>query len=323
MIIGLIAPGFKPLPPQGWGAVESIVWDYYENLLKRNIDVHIINQSNPNNIVTECNSKKYDIIHIMYDDYICVTPYLNCKKILYTSHFAYITHPSFNINYAHYYNGIFKKVIEYQHLIHANVISEDIKQIYQKHGFSCSNNIKVICNGAREDLFKYSENPMFPNKSIYLAKIELRKRQYKYQNIPNIDFVGNLFNSTFNSTNPNYLGEWDKPKLYENMTEYANLILLSEGEADPLVVKEALIAGLGVVISECASANLDLSRDFITIIPNAKLDDIDYVTMEIEKNRRISIQKRSEIRKYALKHFAWNKIIDNYLELITKELMYK
>ena len=188
---------------------------------------------------------------------------------------------------------------------------------------SCPNNIKVICNGAREDLFKYSENPMFPNKSIYLAKIEFRKRQYKYQNIPNIDFVGNLSNSPFNSTNPNYLGEWDKPKLYENMTEYANLILLSEGEADPLVVKEALIAGLGVVISECSSANLDLSRDFITIIPNAKLDDIDFVTSEIQKNRRISIQKRSEIREYALENFAWNKIIDKYLELITKELMYK
>ena len=49
------------------------------------------------------------------------------------------------------------------------------------------------------------------------------------------------------------------------------MILLSEGEADPLVVKEALIAGLGVVVSECSAANLDLSKQFITIIPNDKI----------------------------------------------------
>ena len=27
--IVLIAPGTTPFPPKGWGACESIVWDYY------------------------------------------------------------------------------------------------------------------------------------------------------------------------------------------------------------------------------------------------------------------------------------------------------
>lgn len=317
MKIALIAPGFKPLPPQGWGAVESIVWDYYENLVKRNIDVHIINQSNTNNIINECNAVPYDVIHIMYDDYITIVPYISCKKIVYTSHFAYITHPEFEYRYSHYFHGIFKKVIEYQSRIHVNAISEQIIAVYKKHGYH-SKSISLLHNGAREDLFRYTETPKKKDKSIYIAKIENRKGQYKYQSIPNIDFVGNFQDSSFSRENPNYLGEWDKPTLYENVTEYGNLVLLSDGEADPLVVKEALIAGLGVVVSECASANLDLSKGYITVIPNEKREDSLYVREQIEKNREISIQQRREIREYALEKFAWNKIIDEYLEKLHK-----
>ena len=56
MKIVLIAPGYKPFPPNGWGAVESIVWDYYQNLLKRGHDVNIVNRSNPAEIIAETNA---------------------------------------------------------------------------------------------------------------------------------------------------------------------------------------------------------------------------------------------------------------------------
>ena len=93
------------------------------------------------------------------------------------------------------------------------------------------------------------------------------------------------------------------------------MVLLSDGEADPLVVKEALLCGLGVVVSECSSANLD-DKDFITIIPNEKLNDINYVSSQIENNRLISILKRNEIREYGMNKFSWATIIDKYIDLI-------
>jgi glycosyltransferase involved in cell wall biosynthesis len=312
----LIGPGMKPIPPTGWGAIESLIWDYHENLLKKGIKSTIINDPNLQNVVSQCNSSIPDVIHIMYDDYIVIAPYLSCRRILYTSHYAYITHPQFETKYAHYYNNYFKKVIEYQNRIQLNVISNEIAEVYRKYGYK--NEINVICNGAREDLFRFSNEPKLISKSVYVAKIEKRKAQYKYQAIGTIDFVGNYQDSPFDTKRPNYLGEWDKKTLYANLTEYGNLVLLSEGEADPLVVKEGLIAGLGVVVSECAAANLDTSLPFITVIPNDKLDDINFVFRKIVQNRLASIKMREQIREYALSRFSWNKIIDDYIEKCLK-----
>lgn len=312
----LIAPGFTELPPKGWGAVESIVCDYYENLKSRHIDVHIVNNSNTNTIIQECNELNPDVIHIMYDDYISVLPSLNCKNVIYTSHYAYITNKNFISNNQQYFNNIFLNVIKNQNCV-INSISEEIKNIYIKNGFNSK--INIVHNGARDDKFVFKKVPDYPHKSIYVAKIEYRKCQYKYQQISNIDFAGNYANSQFNVQNSNYLGEWSKETLYNNLTNYSNLILLSEGEADPLVVKEALLAGLGVVLSECSSANLDLDKKFITVIPDDKLNNISFVSEQIEKNKIISNESREEIRKYALEKFSWSKIIDTYLLKIKED----
>ena len=315
-IVVIIAPGYMPLPAPGWGAVERIVWDYYENLTKRGYKVHLVNKPNLANIISECNTLNADIVHIMYDDHISVAPYLTCKNIYYTSHYAYITHPEFNTKYGQYFNTFFTKVIQFQHFIKINVISEDIRAVYMKYGFPAER-INVIRNGAREDNYRYTVTPAKATKSIYLAKVEFRKGQYKYQSLANIDFVGNYQDSPFDTRQSNYLGEWTKQHLYDNLTEYGNLVLLSDGEADPLVVKEALIAGLGVVVSECSVANLDRTKPFITVIPNDRLTDLTYVKNAIEENRRVSVSGdcRAAIREYALAHFAWNNIIDTYCRI--------
>jgi len=308
----LIGPGDKQIPPIGWGAIESLIWDYYENIkMNNNINVIIINDSNVHRAIYNCNKLKADVVHIMYDDHIIMTPYLKCKKILYTSHYACITQKGFEQNNRHYFNNVFKRVIQYSDSIEINSISPIISEIYRKHGFR--GKINEISNGAREDKFTYTENPEKMDKSIYIAKIENRKCQYKYQSIPDIDFVGNYHDSPFNLTNPNYLGEWNKDKLYESLTNYGNLVLLSNAEADPLVIKEALIAGLGVVISECCIANLDLSKKFITVIPNNKLDDMKYIYEKIMENRIYSVLNRSEIRNYAMVTFSWSSVIQKYI----------
>jgi glycosyltransferase involved in cell wall biosynthesis len=313
MKIVLIAPGTTSIPPNGWGAVESIVWDYYELLTMRGIEVHIANNPSLYWVIDFCNSLGPDVVHIMYDDHVWIAPHLQCPKVFFMSHFAYITEPEFEEKRSGYFHGIFKRAIENQNSIRFNAISPMVRDIYVKHGFHQP--INIVTNGARADQFRYTDVPQLKDRSVYIAKIEVRKAQYKYQSIDGIDFVGNFHDSSFDRGDANYLGEWTKSVLYDRLTDYGNLVLLSEGEADPLVVKEALIAGLGVVVSECSSANLDLTKPFITVVPNNRLDDLEYVKRVIEENRMVSVENRAEIRDYALANFDWNVVLDRFLEL--------
>ena len=165
-------------------------------------------------------------------------------------------------------------------------------------------------NGVREDLFRFSDECEYPDRSIYLAKIEPRKRQSLFHNISNLYFAGRNLDGQYNGNN--HLGEWSKDYLYNNLTRYANLVLLSDGEAHPLVCMEAMSAGLGLVISEWAAANLNKDLPFIDVIPEYRINDINYVEGIIRSNREKSITMREEIRNYVTENFSWEKIIKNH-----------
>jgi len=72
---------------------------------------------------------------------------------------------------------------------------------------------------------------------------------------------------------------------------------------------------LGVVVSKCASANLDLNKNFIDVIEDNELDNISYVKGVIEKNREICKIERLNIREYGLSNFSWRRIIDEYCNI--------
>ena len=72
---------------------------------------------------------------------------------------------------------------------------------------------------------------------------------------------------------------------------------------------EALAAGLGVVVTEWGKANLDADKEFITIIPESKVNDLEFVENAIIKNREYSIAHRDEILEYA-KEFEWKAVIE-------------
>jgi hypothetical protein len=160
------------------------------------------------------------------------------------------------------------------------------------------------------DNFRVTDDPKHSEASIYLAKIDHRKRQFLFQKIESLYYAGNIADNRFDQSK-NYLGEWDKHTLYKNLTEYGNLVLLSDGEAHPLVCMEAFAAGLGIVVSEWATANLDLKKEFITVIPEEKVTDTKYVEEKIIENRKYSVDHRQEILDYS-KQFEWCRILSDY-----------
>ena len=306
MRIAIIGPGIMHIPPRGWGAVESLIWDYYVNLIKIGHDVTIINDSNPSNIIEQAN-QDFDVVHIQYDEWVRLAESIKCKTILATSHYAYLEQEFKHGGYTNIFNEFLKN-----NKINIFSLSEGIKNTYIRNGFP-ENRIFVVPNGVETNLFSFSDTP--EDKSIYLAKIDYRKSQYKYHNIENLYFAGNIADERYNKNN--YLGEWSKKNLYKNLTNFSNLVLLSDGEAHPLVCMEAMAAGLGLVISSYATANLDLTKAFIDVIPDDKLNDIEYVEKTIVLNREKSRKLRKEIKDYAFDNFDWKKIINKtYLKNI-------
>lgn len=311
MRVVIVGPGLMPIPPPGWGAVEILIWEYYKHLNKNGIDAYIVNQADPDDIIREVNALAPDIVHLQYEDWFYLWDSFDCKKVIVTNHYAYILCP--HRTNPRIVNGIINS------RLYIHCLSSEIHDFYLKLGVH-PDRLFTLRNGGNADAFKYSLIPKKLDKAIYLAKIDYRKRQFMYQNIPEIEFAGNLADGRFDARRLNYLGEWSKETLYNNLSEYASLVLLSDGEAHALVCSEALICGLGLVVSPFAAANLDTTKPFITVIPIEKMNDVDYVRNQIRKNIEISRSMRDEIREYGLTVFSWDNIIKEYIDIVRKLL---
>ena len=310
MKISIIGPGLMPIPPKGWGAVESLIWDMANALKDLGQEVQIINTTDGNKVLSSINEFNPDFVHINYDDFIVLYPHIKQPKAM-TSHFGYLERPDMMNGYV----NIFNKFQEMKPNVFC--LSEGIKNIYKVFSNFPEEKLFVTPNGVNVDAFTFKKEPAHPHRSMYLAKVDYRKRQHLFQNIDSLWFAGNIVDERYDTKN-NYLGEWSKEQLYKELTDYGNLVLLSDGEAHSLVIMEAFAAGLGVVISEYARANLDLDKKFITLIPEKKIKDIDYVEGQIIRNREYSIKHRDEIREYG-KQFAWKKMLkEHYLPSIEK-----
>ena len=222
MKIAIIGPGIMSIPPNGWGAVEILIHDIRCTLQDLGHEVHIINVQNKNEIINQTNNLDVDFVHVQYDNHIDIVPYLKCKHIAITSHYGYLEQPQ---RWDNNYRQIVSKFLTTDVNIFA--LSPGIASLYKSlansnikavHPHYSDERVKVVYNGVRDDLFKFSKNCKFPNRTLYLAKIDYRKRQHIFQNIPELYFAGNIADNRFNQSSDRYLGEWTKSHLYENLT---------------------------------------------------------------------------------------------------------
>ncbi len=316
MKICLIGPGILPIPPDGWGAVESLMWDYYSVMVDKGHSVKIINTPKREEILNECNAEEWDFVHVHYDQFYDLIPHIKCKNIGISSHYPYVDQLEKHAadNYTHIFYFLTRNKG-----FHNFCISQKDKKAFIESGAS-EDSCSILENGVNFKNWTYKSHCEWPDKSVYLAKIEERKRQYKFQSLKGVEFIGKFHNTNFDTSNPNYLGEiTPREKLFSMLTNYANMVLLSTGEnGTPLVIKEALACGLGIVFSEYACSELNLDLPFIDLIPESKIDDLEYINEVIQQNRERCIPIRDEIRQYALDNFSWESLVDVYLNNVNK-----
>lgn len=314
----LVGPGIMPIPPDGWGALERQMWDRSCILTEMGHDGTIINVPDMNEIIKECLDVEYDVIHIHYDVFYPVVDYLYGKvkcPILFSSHYPYIDQSSMHRQDG--YDRILNFMLENSNKFYNFAVSPKDYNFFLQNGVP-EKRLFWLMEGTNDSEFTYDKTCEYPDKSIYLGKISERKKQYVYQNLSGIDFVGKYETGTsFDKNNVNYKGEWSRENLCRDLTKYANMVLLSDGEnGTSLAIKEALVNGLGVVISRHSASELDDTKPYITIIPDDKMQDMDYIQKSIEDNRKCSVENREKIRKYGMETFSLTKLISKYVQNI-------
>ena len=332
MKICFIGPGLLPINEKvKSGAIEILTYEMKVMLEKLGHEVFIVNVENLSLAAQITNSIHPEIVMIQYDDYSEIYKKLNCKNVVIGTHTGAYTR---KINWGNDRWEENSKLSPAVNLslnttlfsdMHVACLSEEIKNSFLAKGGS-PDRIHVARNGIYVDNFNFSVDCKKPEKTAYLARVSMNKSQYIYQDISSIDFIGKIENEPgiikrFRKENPRYLGQWSKERIYRELTNYANLALLSTNEAHALVCMEALAAGLGLVVSEAAAANLDLEKPFIDVIPMNLREDVAYVEKVLEKNRNVSVKMREEIRKYACENFDWSTVIPDYYIPIFNKLL--
>lgn len=314
----MIGPGIQPIPSTGWGGVEALIWNCKLELEKLGHEVKIQNTWLGNNLevdpdiisstVNEINDWKPDFVHLHYDHYADIMPYINAPRAM-TSHYPYIDYP----DRRHGYEWIFHKFSKNHSSVFA--LSDRNAKHFELAGVS-PELVFVWYGGVLSNNFRFVSDPKLFKNTICLGKIEPRKMQYELQRSCNdVHFVGPTADVRFNNSDPRYLGSWTRDEVYNQLTDYANMVLLSDGESAPQVVMEALVSGLGLVVSEEASANLDTSLPFIDVVNK---DDINNLSDIISMNREKSLNHRDEIREYGISEFGMKNCSVKYINEIKR-----
>lgn len=308
MNIAFIGPGIMTIPPNGWGAVEMLIWDYATVLGELGHTGVIINTPDRDQIIRELKEDEFDIVHLHYDVFYDIIPeILNTisGKLIVSSHYPYINHPDMwpMDNYMPIMQSYSKN--EYFYIFSSS--QKDI-DTFVKYGAD-PKHCWLSKLGVLNDSYQFDENATY-DRTLSLSQICDRKRQYLIQDFDGIDFIGRMEYGRF-TNRLNYKGEMPRQKLNTEITKYSNFVLLSSVEnTTPIVVKEALVCGLGVVVSEQVSVELDKSLNFIDVIPENKIEDFSYIKEVLEKNKKYSIKNRNEIRNYGIETFDLSNILE-------------
>lgn len=316
MKILLIGPGQGiDIPPSGFGACEKIIWEYYCHLQQLGHEIEFTNTPNFTEMIEKSKERDWDIIHCHFDVFYSLLPQLKANRVCISSHYPYI--PEIEHHSYDGYHKIFRFMIENANIYPIFAISEKDRNCFINWG-AAPHDVFIMKNGINVSDIKFSENPLWKDKSITLGQISnSRKRQYLTYGIERVHYVGRAIDPI---NHPNYLGEL--PTFWKNnsITNFANMVLLSKGENGTcLATWECMAAGLGVVTTEANASELDRSKPWISIVSEEDTQNPQRISEILEQNAEASLNYREEIREYS-KTRDWSNLIPIYVENLKRIL---
>lgn len=297
----IVAAGSVKIPTQGWGAVETIIAETIPEYLANGVSVGLLNSQN---LVEweKASRNRYDVIVCHSDSHLeKVHKNWPTTPLVAITHYGLaaqpnIWHPS--------YNKVFTSISKADKIV---CLSPAIFETFS--GLIPPEQLVQFGNGSEFVSKPCAEKS---NVIVMVGKVEERKRQYELwqyamNNKINIHFIGPIEDSRVlkhlkrdRDLVRYFKGPKNRNELATELPQYAALALLSDGEADALVLYEAQFAGLEIITNKASLGNQDSGLPWIHIAGN--FEDLKKVISKISDNPFDS----AEIRAYANSNYRWS-----------------
>jgi len=309
----IVGAGSIPIPPIGWGAVETIISETIPHYISAGISVGLLN-SHQGKQWKKAKRIEWDSIICHSDDLVKrVRKYWPNVKLISGTHYGYAAQPS---KWHKSYRKVFKDLSLAEKVV---CLSPAILGTFIE--FFPKEDLLYAPNGSS---FEPLENETSNGEIIYLGKIESRKKQYEcWKSLSEsglkVKFAGPIEDSrvlaelhhepTLNQTFP---GPVSRETLVKELSKYRALLLLSDGEADALVLYEAQLAGLPIIVNKDSLGGQDGNLPWVNVI-----NDVDEIGNALQELDSQNISKR-QIASFAKENYSWAKrlkpIIEEVLE---------
>ncbi len=330
MKVLFVLGGGLPIPPPRWGGVENLIWQQKCALERAGHQAGILNDAAKLSrtfrairkvwIILKSRPWKYDVVHLHLDsmtEYWRVLSRFFSFTLVVSTHYGYAAFPE---KWFTSYRRTFRQMSEAPYLI---LISAEIRNTFERLG--CRAKMFVLPNGINCAEFRVASQAS--KQAIVLGRIEPRKKQAELASALDghtveCDFAGPVqagCTLNVNNRNTRYIGEWSRDQVQNELTEYACLVLLSDGEGHAGVVSEAIASGLSLVLSPEASHNLDVSQEWVTIVDRENDNLGDAIASAVRANPK----HRSQIRAYCERNFDWDVIMPQYIAFLESTLARK
>jgi hypothetical protein len=314
--VTLIAPGEIRMPVSGWGAVEAIVWNQAAFLSAKGFTVQILNSWKMSHWLMVL-AFRPSLIVCHYDVFAGMAASLAKAaktKLVTVSHYAYAAFPE---KWDPGFSVAFNRCIQADVFV---ALSPQIQA--QARSLVARAEIHVIPNGVRVEDITYSEKP--GQGFIYLGKVENRKRQVavaqglSLEATAEVTFVGPISDPDVENLRGDlrlrFVGPWDKSRIKAQLTGFSSLILVSEAEADAMVLHEARLAGLKILVTRSALGSIS------PLAPGVFLVADDLSDLEDVMNHSLSYEARAEIRRSALDFSTMDAVSQKWLDLVDGQI---
>lgn len=310
----ILASGEVSIPPDGWGAVETIISETIPTYLSMDFEIMVVNSKAIQDLY-RARSFAPSVI-LVHDDIATKRTRLLFGEtpIVTVTHYGLaasedLWHPS--------YRKVLKKVNRADYVI---CLNPRIKVQLSK--YIDESKLVISPNGS-----SFDAQPVERHNSelICVGKVEPRKKQFElfqsfFGSQKQIKFVGAIADERVNEViktsaiaRESFVGAWSRAKLIEMLPMFEALILISSGEADALVLYEAQIAGLPILVTPSALGSQDPNLNWIQVIPdNPTLKDIEIALSKINSNHM-------SISKYSKENYSWANRNSNLVNLLIEE----